>query len=236
MRNSSIMHRSSRAADRALMALIVHSPRRDYTSASQHVAGRPANYPCKCCLLARQTGRRFVASAIRFDKGNMLANKNAAAALAALFAVISAPMAGAQELPPDAAPWTAQCTGANRNAELACSMQQRVVLSTTGQLLVDVSVHIAPDTKVPRVLLQVPFGLYLPAGLQLKVGDEVAQTVALETCDATGCYGSAVLPAELIERLRQAPEMSVVFEDLAHQSVAVPVSLLGFSAAHDQIR
>jgi invasion protein IalB len=62
------------------------------------------------------------------------------------------------------------------------------VLANTGQALVSVVVRTQADKGEPVMAIRVPVGLYLPAGLGLKIDDGKPETVPLQTCDLQGCY------------------------------------------------
>lgn len=115
-------------------------------------------------------------------------------------------------------------------------MEQRVVMSNSGQLLAAVTVRMPADSQTPVLMIRTPFGLHLPAGLKLAVDDQPVVTLPLQTCDASGCYAGDVITPELLAALKQGTTLSVTFQDTAQRDIAVPVSLNGFSAAYDRIQ
>ncbi len=137
---------------------------------------------------------------------------------------------------PPPAPWGARCSSDARTTAPDCVIEQRVVLSNTGQLLTAVTVRMPPDSMTPAMMIQTPFGLYLPAGLKLAVDDKDLGTLPLQTCDAGGCYAGEVVSAELLAALKAGTTLKVTFQDAAQRDIAVPVSLNGFSAAYDKIQ
>lgn len=165
-----------------------------------------------------------------------------AAVVAALFvAGISSPVlaqagAGGEGAAPAPAPWGATCSSSGRGTPPDCVMEQRVVMSNSGQLLAAVTVRMPADSQTPVLMIRTPFGLHLPAGLKLAVDDQPVVTLPLQTCDASGCYAGDVITPELLAALKQGTTLSVTFQDTAQRDIAVPVSLNGFSAAYDRIQ
>ncbi|HQZ12005.1 MAG TPA: invasion associated locus B family protein [Devosia sp.] len=132
---------------------------------------------------------------------------------------------------PAPAPWGAFCTSEGRREAPACQIEQRVVLSNSGQLLTAVAVSLPRDGSAPVLVVQTPFGLFLPAGLKLAVDDKELVSLALRTCDASGCYADTPATEELMVPMKRGNTLSVTFEDAAQNKIVVPVSLNGFSAA-----
>ena len=67
---------------------------------------------------------------------------------------------GKQPGPP--AIWVVSCD--DNNGRLDCRAGQSVFIKKTGQRLLSVAVRVPADTKKPVLMLQVPLGVYLPAG------------------------------------------------------------------------
>ena len=74
------------------------------------------------------------------------------------------PQAEAAPAAPPQPGWIARCASASRDAPLECAIEQNAVLTKTGQVIVVVNIRIAPDTRAPVALVQLPLGLNLPAG------------------------------------------------------------------------
>jgi invasion protein IalB len=161
---------------------------------------------------------------------------------AALLSMCSGLPAIAQEQPaaapeaPPPAPWGARCASDARAGALDCVVEQRVVMSNTGQLLTAVTVRVPPETKAPVMMIQTPFGLHLPAGLKVAVDDTAFATLPLQTCDGGGCYAGDAVGPELLAALKRGVTLSITFQDAQQRDIAVPVSLNGFTAAYDKIQ
>jgi invasion protein IalB len=147
---------------------------------------------------------------------------------------------------PDAAPanaatpaqpgWSARCSSASRNAPLECAIEQTAVLSKTGQLIVLVNIRVPSDTHIPVALIQLPLGLNLPVGAKLQVDDGKAIDLAIQTCENRGCYASAPIAPELLTVLRSGKQLKVSFQNLAKETITIPMPLADFAAAYDKIK
>lgn len=146
----------------------------------------------------------------------------------------AAPQADAA--PANNAGWVARCTSASRDAPLECAMEQTAVLSKTGQLIVLVNIRVAGDTRAPVALIQLPLGLNLPVGAKLQVDEGKAVDVAIQTCEARGCYINAPIAADVLNQLRTGKQLKVSFQNLAKETITIPMPLADFATVYDKIK
>lgn len=114
-------------------------------------------------------------------------------------------------------------------------MEQTVVLTNTGQLLASMLVRLPAETRSPVMVIQVPSGLYLPAGLNLQIDDGKPQPVPLQTCDPKGCYAGMPVAADLLAALKSGKRLTVTFQNISKSNVTVPLSLDNFAEAYQKI-
>jgi invasion protein IalB len=142
--------------------------------------------------------------------------------------------------PAEAAPaqpsWTARCSSASRDAPLECAMEQTAVLSKTGQLIVLVNIRVPSDTHTPVVLVQLPLGLNLPGGAKLQVDDGKTTDLQIQTCENRGCYAGTSIPPELLAVMRSGKQLKVLFQNLAKETITIPMPLTDFATAYDKIK
>lgn len=162
------------------------------------------------------------------------AKKNAAPAPAAQPA--AAPTQQQAEGAPGQPGWIVRCTSASRDAALECAMEQNAVLTKTGQTVVLINIRIAPDTRTPIALLQLPLGLNLPVGAKLQVDEGKTVDLQIQTCENRGCYASTPLAADLLAALRSGKQLKVSFQNMAKETIAIPMPLGDFAAAYDKIK
>jgi invasion protein IalB len=159
---------------------------------------------------------------------------NAGATPAAAAAPDAANAAAPATQPADA--WATNCSAQVRAGPLDCSVVQRVVLQRTGQLLAMISIRLPSDSHNPAMLVQTPLGLYLPAGVSLKIDDNADISLALQTCDAGGCYAGTTVSSAMLSLMRKGHSMTVTFQNISKQPVAVPVALAGFAGAYEKVK
>ncbi|WP_065753105.1 invasion associated locus B family protein [Bradyrhizobium paxllaeri] len=132
--------------------------------------------------------------------------------------------------------WIARCSSANRSAPLECAIEQTAVLTKTGQLIVLINVRVPADTRAPIALVQLPLGLNLPAGAKLQVDDGKTSDLQIQTCEARGCYANLQISPEMLTALKSGKQLKVSFQNLAKETIAIPMPLADFAAAYDKIK
>lgn len=184
----------------------------------------------------------FATSAIRSTdmQQRLQPIRYAALSGAVLLSMLSGSPATAQEAAapqaPPPAPWGARCASDARSSAPDCVVEQRVVISNTGQLLAAVTVRIPPGETTPVMMIQTPFGLHLPAGLKVAIDGTQFGTLPLQTCDGTGCYAGQTVSPELLAALKNGVTLSITVQDAAQRDITVPVSLNGFTVAYEKIQ
>jgi invasion protein IalB len=147
------------------------------------------------------------------------------------------PPAGAAPATPPAPPgWAVRCSSVSRDAPLECAIEQSAVLTKTGQLIVLVSVRVPGDTHTPVAFVQLPLGLNLPVGAKLQIDDGKTVDLQIQTCENRGCYASTPVAPELLAALKAGKQLKVSFQDMAKETIAIPMPLADFAAAYDKIK
>jgi invasion protein IalB len=132
--------------------------------------------------------------------------------------------------------WVVRCTSVSRDAPLECAMEQNAVLTKTGQTVVLINIRIAPDTRTPVALLQLPLGINLPVGAKLQVDEGKTVDLQIQTCENRGCYASAPIAPDLLAALRSGKQLKVSFQNMAKETIAIPMPLGDFASAYDKIK
>lgn len=115
-------------------------------------------------------------------------------------------------------------------------MEQTAVLSKTGQLVVLVNVRVPSDTHVPIILAQLPLGLNLPGGIKLQVDDGKTADLQIQTCENRGCHASSQIAPDLLNALQSGKQLKLSFQNLAKETITIPMPLTDFAAAYDKIK
>ncbi len=135
--------------------------------------------------------------------------------------------------PPD---WVSRCASDGRQGALECAVEQTVYLSKTGQLVAAVTVRVPSDTHQPSMGIQVPVGLYLPAGVSVKVDDGKPLALVLQTCDLKGCYAATQVSPELLAQLKAGKTLTITFQNLTKENISIPLQLTNFARAYEKIQ
>lgn len=155
--------------------------------------------------------------------------KNAAPATPAPAATDGAPAPA----PPG---WAARCNSPGRSAPLECAIEQTAVLTKTGQLIVLINVRVPAETRTPVALVQLPLGLNLPAGAKLQVDDGKTSDLQIQTCEARGCYANTPISPDMLAAMKSGKQLKVSFQNLAKETITIPMPLADFAAAYEKIK
>lgn len=133
----------------------------------------------------------------------------------------------------ETAGWSVRCNDAGQG--LVCKATQSIALAKTRQLLLSVAVSKPAKGENAAILLQLPHGLFNPAGVTVGIDDGAAETLVIQTCDAKGCYAGAQLVPNKLAAMTKGTKLNVVFQNLKKQKITVPVPLKGFDAAFKKL-
>jgi len=132
--------------------------------------------------------------------------------------------------------WLSTCQGPGRAAELECQMEQRAVISGSGQLIGSITIRVPSQTRKPVLMIRGPLGLSLADGVTIDVDGATPQALPLQTCDAGGCYAGAPITDELLNAMFKGQKLNVTFQNLSKEPIKLPMSLAGFSATYGKIK
>lgn len=141
---------------------------------------------------------------------------------------------GANTSPPPG--WVARCSSASRGAPLECAIEQSAVLTKTGQLIVLINIRVSAETRAPIALVQLPLGLNLPAGAKLQIDDGKTSDLQIQTCEARGCYANLQISPDVLAALKSGKQLKVSFQNLAKETITIPMPLADFAAAYEKIK
>ncbi|MFG1419409.1 invasion associated locus B family protein [Xanthobacter sp. V0B-10] len=131
--------------------------------------------------------------------------------------------------------WTVRCVTAQPQGGKICEAATGVQAQGQQGLLAQVVVGRLAKDQPPRLVVQLPAGVFLPPGATL-YADEKAQSgidTAFSTCPRS-CFADVELKADQLAALKAAKGPGrLEFVDGARKRVAVPISFNGFAAAAD---
>jgi len=156
-------------------------------------------------------------------------------ALASASAVQAQQAGGAQGGNAGARNWVMQCGEAQGDTPRRCRVVQNIVLQETNQRLLTVVVEPREGAENHALVLALPHGVFLPAGASIAVDDGEPAALVIQTSDANGAYAGTAISDDLLASLKKGSRMTVAFKTAQRKDLAVPVSLIGFTAAYDQL-
>jgi invasion protein IalB len=147
----------------------------------------------------------------------------------------AAPNGGETEKPAPP-PWSSQCTAPSRDGPLDCVVEQRAVVTETGQLLILVTVRVPAETRKPVMTVRAPLSMLLPAGVTIDVDGQNPVRLDYQTCDNQGCYAFVQISDEMLQTMFKGLKLNVTIENHNKQDLTVPMSLVGFTGVYGGVR
>lgn len=138
--------------------------------------------------------------------------------------------------PAPTAQWSGRCVSDGRQSGAECTMIERAFVGNNRQVVGSVSLRFLPDAAAPSLLVSVPLGIYLGAGIGLNIDGAGAQQLDLQTCDRNGCYASAAVSPEMLTAMQNGQKLNILFQSMNKQSVTLEMSLVGFTAVYQKLK
>ena len=128
--------------------------------------------------------------------------------------------------------WRMRCDDQSQWSR-TCHIYQSVLLQETGQNVLRIVAGTIAENGHSILHFTLPLGLYLPAGVALKIDDQEQTVIPVETCTAGGCELAIPLDPPLLHSLQRAQALRIGFLDaVSRRQITVVVSLQGFKNAY----
>jgi invasion protein IalB len=132
--------------------------------------------------------------------------------------------------------WTARCEQAPGADLERCFIFQNLVLKESGKRLVHMAVGYLAANGQAAAVITMPLGISLPPGASISVDGGAPRSIVIERCDSDGCVGAVSLSEQFVADLKRGREARISFHDGTRRRIAVPVSLLGFTAGFNSLQ
>lgn len=149
------------------------------------------------------------------------------------------PQAAAQEEQKNKAQaaWVKLCEKApslrEEGAEMdVCLTHHERIDGNSGRVLVSAAIRKVEGKDARSLMVMVPLGMALPAGVQAKVDDNEPIKLRYTLCHAGGCTAETQATEEIIEQFRKGEKLVVAAVNLSGKPVGFPVPLSGFTKAY----
>lgn len=137
----------------------------------------------------------------------------------------------ATALQPD---WAVNC--ATVQTELTCVASQSFFVQETGQRFMTVSVNPPRGSKKTTLVLQLPLGIYLPAGVSMQFGKAAAKTIPIISCDQNGCMAEYTATDAEVKSMLSGESLLVAVQTRDQKPLSVNVPFAGFDTAYSKLR
>lgn len=164
----------------------------------------------------------------------------ALAGAAVLGMALASPQAAAQDekakkKPQDA--WVKLCEKApslqEEGKELSvCLTHHERIDGNTGRVLVSAAIRQVEGKDQQSLMVMVPLGMALPAGVQAKIDDNEPIKLKYTLCHVGGCTAETEATDEMVEQFKNGEKIIVAAVNLAGKPIGFPVPLSGFSKAY----
>ena len=131
--------------------------------------------------------------------------------------------------------WVLQCSEATEKAPKSCRVLQNIVMKDSGQRLLTVVVEPREGAPNHALVLALPHGVFLPAGAAIRVDEGEPTPLVIQTSDANGAYAGTAISDDLLASLKKGQRLIIAFKTAQQQDLAVPVTLIGFTAAYTKL-
>lgn len=127
--------------------------------------------------------------------------------------------------------WKAQCL----EDKMTCQMSQQLIAQETGQRVLEFVIVHDKQKKTTRGVTIMPLGVYLPAGVILKVDDHKPYKFSYNHCAKAGCTCFHDMPQTLISQMKKGRFVSFIGTRLDGQQVSFNLSLKDFTKTYQAL-
>ena len=135
--------------------------------------------------------------------------------------------------------WIVRCQPAPEEAFGAgdlCEMYQQVSEQNSQQTVLEVVIGYPQGAEQPIALFNLPLGMRLPPGVALSVDGNDPVNFPIQICLRSGCRTDIALNEELLSQMLAGTQAQLTIADPQNREIQLPLSLLGFSAALDDVQ
>ncbi len=113
-----------------------------------------------------------------------------------------------------------------------CLTHHERIDGNTGRVLVSAAIRQVDGNDTKSLMVMVPLGMALPAGVQAKIDENEPIKLRYTLCHVGGCTAEVEASDEIVEQLRKGEQIIVAAVNLAGKPIGFPVPLSGFTDAY----
>jgi Invasion protein B, involved in pathogenesis len=132
---------------------------------------------------------------------------------------------------PQAPLWLASCSNQAQPDQLQCEFSQSLVLSQGNQRqrVATASFNRVAGKPETNAVFILPHGVSLPNPVKVLVDDKEVGTLTWQTCDANGCYASALVDKVWLQAMRAGKKLTAALKARDGSDLAFSFELNGFA-------
>ena len=127
--------------------------------------------------------------------------------------------------------WNVECQPDAIARRMLCELSYTVKVAKSGQLFTRIAIGAAPH----QIVLQLPHGLNLKAGVQLQVDENLPVSLAFTTSNQLGIFASSLISDALLASMQKGAKMKLMISAQDGKKIIIPISLIGFSLAVEKL-
>ena len=132
-------------------------------------------------------------------------------------------------------PWRHVCAKSPNGKGNSCQIIQQLLVKKSKKILMSGSIRLSGKKNSPALMLQLPHGMFIPAGIAVRVDKKPLKKTAVQTCDHRGCFTGLALDDKMLVNMKKGKNIVVAFRNLKKQTIAISLSLKGFTAAYKKL-
>jgi len=113
-----------------------------------------------------------------------------------------------------------------------CLTHHERIDGNTGRVLVSAAIRKVEGRDRQSLMVMVPLGMALPAGVQAKIDDNDPIKLQYTLCHAGGCTAETQATDKIIEQFKAGEKIIVAAVNLSGKPIGFPVPLSGFTKAY----
>lgn len=131
--------------------------------------------------------------------------------------------------------WQIRCDQPVGARDKQCAMVQNVTAEDRDNIGLSVLIVKTVDKKARIMRVLAPLGVYLMAGLGLRIDDKDIGRVGFVRCRARGCYAEVILQDDLVNQMTTGSKALFIIYDSPDDGIGIPISLKGFKEGFDAL-
>lgn len=126
--------------------------------------------------------------------------------------------------------WNKLCSAAGPTQ--ACAISQEM-FSEQGQFIASASFQYAPGGGRRRLIVNVPLGMWIEDGIQIRVDQGQVTRTHFGTCMTNGCFGAIDVNDALLNQMRRGRILQIIVRPPDPQVFQINIPLEAFGTAYD---